>query len=61
MGRGLHAHGRQRDAKLGADGDLGHGGVSQSEEVGHLQLGIRQRDCFVKELDGSLQVPPLHL
>ena len=34
----LDAHGRQGDAQLGADCDLGHGGVSEAEQVPHLQL-----------------------
>ena len=28
-----HAHGREGDAELGADRDLGHGGVTQPEQV----------------------------
>ena len=58
---GLEPQGREADAKLGADRDLGSGGVPQPVQVGHLQLGVGQRDRLVKQLAGALQVSALHL
>ena len=57
----LHPHGGQTDVELGADGDLSLGGVSQTKQMSHLQLSVGQRYRLVKQLYGSLQVPPLHL
>ena len=58
---GLQPHGRQADAKLGAHCDLGRGGVPQPVQVSHLQLGVRQRDCLVKQLTRALQISTLDL
>lgn len=57
----LQPHGREADAELEAHGHLCRGGVPQAEQVGHLQLGVGERDGLVEQLAGALQVGPLDL
>ena len=57
----LHPHRRQTDVQLGAHSDLSLGGVSQTEQMSHLQLSVGQRYRLVKQLYRSLQVSPLDL
>ena len=57
----LHSHRRQTDVQLGAHCDLSLGGVSQTEQMSHLQLSVGQRYRLVKQLYRSLQVSPLDL
>ena len=57
----LEPHGRETDAELGAHRHLGRGGVPQPVQVGHLKLGVGQRDRLVEQLAGALQVAALDL
>ena len=49
------------DPQPPGDDDLSLGRVQHPEEMGHLQLGVGQRDGLLEKLDGPLQVPALDL
>ena len=52
---------RHLNAESSGDDDLSLGRVQHAKQVGHLQLGVGQRDGLLEKLDRPLQVASLDL